>query len=116
MSEAFLPHIRRSDKKLIVAMSSKMGSIADNTSGGSILYRSSKAALNAAMRSISIDVRDLGVGVLILHPGWVKTDMGGPNALISVEQSVRGMGRMIDRFTMADTGKFFDYAGKPIPW
>lgn len=116
MSEAFLPHVTRSQKKLIIALSSKMGSISDNTSGGCILYRSTKAALNAALKSISIDLRPQGVGVLILHPGWVKTDMGGPNALITVEESVSGMRRIINRFQLADSGHFLDYTGKLIPW
>lgn len=116
MSEAFLPHVARSQHRLIVALSSKMGSISDNTSGGSILYRSSKAALNAAMKSISIDLISQGIGVLIFHPGWVKTDMGGPNALISPSESVSGMRRIISSFKIADSGSFVDYKGQPIAW
>ncbi|GAB4357098.1 MAG: SDR family oxidoreductase [Methylohalobius sp. ZOD2] len=116
MCEAFLPHVVASDRKLMVALSSKMGSIADNSSGGSILYRSSKAALNMAMKSISIDLRPQGVGVLIFHPGWVETDMGGSNALISPEESVRGMNRQIEGFTLEDSGRFVDYSGKNVPW
>ncbi len=76
MAEAFLPQIKRSDKKLIVNISSLMGSMADNDSGGSIFYRSSKAALNAAMKSLAIDLKDQSVGVLIFHPGWVKNRYG----------------------------------------
>jgi NAD(P)-dependent dehydrogenase (short-subunit alcohol dehydrogenase family) len=91
MAEAFLPNLLRSQGKLIVNVSSLMGSLADNTSGGSILYRSSKAALNAAMKSLSIELKSKHIGVLILHPGWVKTDMGGSNALIDVQESVMGM-------------------------
>jgi len=114
--EAFLPHLKRSNRKLIVALSSLMGSIADNTSGGSILYRSSKAALNAAMKSIAIDLAPSGVGVLIFHPGWVKTDMGGPNALIDTDVSIAGMRKVIDDFTMQQTGRFVKYDGTPMPW
>jgi NAD(P)-dependent dehydrogenase (short-subunit alcohol dehydrogenase family) len=116
MAEAFLPHLKRGDKKLLVSISSQMGSITDNSSGGSILYRTSKAALNAAMKSIAIDLEDQGIGVLVLHPGWVKTDMGGPNALIEAQESVTGMCRVIERFTLAQSGSFLKYDGSTLPW
>lgn len=116
MAEAFLPHLLKSQRKLIVSVSSLMGSLADNTSGGSILYRSSKAALNAAMKSLSIDLKPKNIGVLILHPGWVRTDMGGPNGLIDVDESVAGMKNCIDGFDMAETGCFLRYDGKRAPW
>ncbi len=116
MAEAFFQHIKRSDKKLIVNISSLMGSIADNGSGGSIFYRSSKAALNAAMKSLAIDLKDQGVGVIIFHPGWVRTDMGGPNGLIDSKTSVTGMCEQMERFTLAQTGKFVKYDGNLMPW
>jgi NAD(P)-dependent dehydrogenase (short-subunit alcohol dehydrogenase family) len=116
MAEAFLPQLKCGGKKLIVNISSLMGSLADNGSGGSILYRSSKAALNAAMKSLSIDLRNQDIGVLILHPGWVLTDMGGSNALIDSKTSVAGMCMVIDEFTLAQTGSFIKYDGKPMPW
>lgn len=116
MAEAFLPQIKRGGKKLIVNISSLMGSIADNGSGGSIFYRSSKAALNASMKSLAIDLKDQGVGVLIFHPGWVRTDMGGPNGLIDIQTSVSGMCEQIEKFTLAQTGKFIKYDGKAMPW
>ncbi|CAG7856214.1 hypothetical protein MCAMS1_00616 [biofilm metagenome] len=116
MAEALLPQIKRGDKKLIVSISSLMGSMADNGSGGSILYRSSKAALNASMLSLSIDLKNQGIGVLILHPGWVRTDMGGPNGLIDSETSVSGMCNVINGFTLAQSGSFVKYDGKPMPW
>ena len=116
MAEAFLPQIQRSDNKLIVNISSLMGSLADNGSGGSILYRSSKAALNAAMKSLSIELKGQGIGVLILHPGWVQTDMGGANALIDSKTSVGGMCAMIEQFTPAQSGTFIKYDGKAMPW
>lgn len=116
LSEAFLPQLKRGKHKLIVAVSSLMGSIADNSSGGSLLYRSSKAALNAAMKTLAIDLRPEHIGVLILHPGWVKTDMGGANALIEVEESVAGMRRQIETYTPAQSGAFIKYDGKPLPW
>jgi NAD(P)-dependent dehydrogenase (short-subunit alcohol dehydrogenase family) len=116
MAEAFLPHLQRGRMKRLVSISSQMGSIADNGSGGSILYRTSKAALNAGMKSLSIDLKDLGIGVFILHPGWVKTDMGGPNALIDVEKSVTGMRRVIADATLQQSGSFLKYDGSILPW
>lgn len=116
MAEAFLEPIKRSDKKLIVNISSLMGSLSDNKSGGSLFYRSSKAALNAAMKSLSIDLKDQQIGILTFHPGWVQTDMGGVNALISAKESVTGMRSLIENFTPDQTGSFVRYDGKPIPW
>jgi NAD(P)-dependent dehydrogenase (short-subunit alcohol dehydrogenase family) len=116
MAEAFLPQIKKSDEKLIVNISSLMGSIADNDSGGSIFYRSSKAALNAAMKGLAIELKDQSVGVLIFHPGWVRTDMGGPNGLINAEQSVTGMRALIKNFSLDQSGSFVKYDGTPMPW
>lgn len=116
MAEAFLPQLERGSNKLIASVSSLMGSIADNGSGGSICYRSSKAALNAAMKSVAIDLRDKAIGVLILHPGWVKTDMGGKNALIEVEESVSGMRQRIKEFSFEQSGCFVNYKGDVLPW
>jgi NAD(P)-dependent dehydrogenase (short-subunit alcohol dehydrogenase family) len=116
MAEAFLGQLKRGDNKLIVSISSLMGSIADNGSGGSLLYRSSKAALNAAMKSLSIDLSRQGIGVLTLHPGWVKTDMGGANALINSEESVSGMRRLITDYRPDQSGGFYNYRGDRLPW
>lgn len=116
MSETFLSQITKSDKKLIVNISSLMGSIADNDGGGSILYRSSKAALNAAMKSLAIELKNQSVGVLIFHPGWVKTDMGGANALINADQSVTGMRALIGSFSLDQSGSFVKYDGTSMPW
>ncbi|MDD2760385.1 MAG: SDR family oxidoreductase [Methylomonas sp.] len=114
--ETFLPHIQRSQKKLIVSISSLMGSMADNQSGGSLLYRSSKAGLNAAMKTLAVDLAPRAIGVLILHPGWVRTDMGGKNALIDVNESVSGMRKQIAEFTLAQSGCFVKYDGSRLPW
>ncbi|MGY6275524.1 SDR family oxidoreductase [Methylomonas sp. MgM2] len=116
LAEVFLPHIQRSQKKLIVNISSLMGSMSDNQSGGSLLYRSSKAGLNAVMKSLSIDLLPYSIGVLILHPGWVLTDMGGKNALIGVEESVTGMRRRIEDFALERSGSFLKYDGSALPW
>lgn len=116
MTEVFLPHLQRGKLKTVVAMSSLMGSMTDNGSGGSILYRSSKAALNAAMKSISLDIRHKEIAVLILHPGWVKTDMGGMNAPMESPDSVAKMRKTIANFGLAQTGEFLRYDGTPLPW
>ena len=116
ITEVFLPHLQRGTLKTVVAMSSLMGSLADNGSGGSILYRSSKAALNAAMKSVAIDNRAKEVAVLILHPGWVKTDMGGSNAPMEITESVSKMRDTIAGFTLAQSGEFLRYDGTKLPW
>ncbi|TXI16724.1 MAG: SDR family NAD(P)-dependent oxidoreductase, partial [Nitrosomonas sp.] len=84
--------------------------------GGSYIYRSSKAAVNIVMKSLSIDLNARRITAVLLHPGWVRTDMGGPNGLISVEQSVTGMRRVIDSLSFEDSGKFFAFDGQIVPW
>ena len=116
MAQAFASNIARGSQKTIVTISSKMGSITDNTGGGSYMYRSSKAAVNMVVKTLAIDLKRSGVIAVVFHPGWVKTDMGGPKALISVNQSVSGMRQVISRLMMADSGKFFAYDGKLVPW
>ncbi|MEO5336431.1 MAG: SDR family oxidoreductase [Magnetospirillum sp. WYHS-4] len=116
VSEAFLDHVARSGQKRIAALTSKMGSMADNRSGGSYVYRSSKAALNAVMKSLSVDLAPRGILVGILHPGWVRTDMGGPGALIDADVSVAGMRKVIAGLTPETSGAFLNYDGSPIPW
>jgi len=116
LAEAFLPHIVAGQRKLMVFLTSRMGSIADNSSGGSYIYRSSKAALNAAVKSLSIDLAPRGVTTLLLHPGWVKTDMGGPNATLTPAHSIDGMRRLIDAAEPGQRLKFLDYTGQDLPW
>lgn len=99
-----------------IAITSKMGSIDDNGSGGYVAYRSSKSALNSAWRSFAIDNRPKGVVAAVLHPGWVKTRMGGSNAPLTVEQSVSAMRQTIERLEPNDSGSFLNYDGTPIPW
>lgn len=116
IAEAFITQITRSSRKIIVIITSKMGSIADNSHGGSYIYRSSKSAVNMVVKSLSIDLRSSDIISVLLHPGWARTDMGGPNGLISVEQSVSGMLSVIREFTLADSGKFIAYDGQIVPW
>lgn len=114
--ERLAPNLERSTLKRAVTLTSRMGSIADNGSGGDYIYRSSKAALNAAMKSAAIDLRSRGIAVAVLHPGWVRTDMGGPHAAIDVRTSVSGLRATIDSLTLKETGRFFSYDGKELPW
>ncbi|MCX7672298.1 MAG: SDR family oxidoreductase [Thiobacillaceae bacterium] len=117
VTEALAHNLARSRRRLVVAVSSHMGSIADISAPGSYYYRSSKAALNAAMKGLSLAYRPLGIGVLILHPGWVKTRMGGyAEAPLTPEQSVAGMRRLVEGYTAAMNGRFFRYDGSELPW
>ena len=100
----------------VVAITSKMGSIADNESGGGIIYRSSKAALNAAWRSLAIDWRGRDLAVAMLHPGWVQTDMGGAQAPTPPEESIAGLRQVIAGLSREQSGSFLDYQGNAIPW
>ncbi len=115
MAQAFIEHLRAGQGRVIANLGSKMGSIADNHSGSSYIYRSSKAALNAALKSLSLDLRS-EFKVLILHPGWVRTDMGGANAQIEVTESVRCMREHIAHAKAEDNGRFIDIDGSTIPW
>lgn len=116
MAEAFVQHITRSQLKKIATITSKMGSIDDNNSGESYSYRSSKCAVNMVMKSLSIDLKPYGISVVTLHPGWVQTDMGGSNALISATTSVAALRHVIEQLNIASTGKFIAYDGKAINW
>lgn len=114
--ESFISHVAASEHKIMATMSSKMGSMADNSSGGSYAYRSSKAAINAAMTSAAIDLKPQQIKVAILHPGWVKTDMGGSNAEITTEQCVTQLKAILNNLTLESSGCFFDIDGSVIPW
>ena len=116
MAEEFITQITQSSRKTIVTITSKMGSVADNGRGGSYIYRSSKSAVNMVVKSIAIDLESNDIISVLLHPGWVRTDMGGPSGLISVEQSVSGMLSVIREVTSTDSGKFIAYDGQIIPW
>jgi NAD(P)-dependent dehydrogenase (short-subunit alcohol dehydrogenase family) len=116
MTKAFLPHLKKGQLKKIASLTSKMGSIDDNSGGGEYIYRSSKTALNMVMKSLSIDLKPYDLSVITLHPGWVRTDMGGPNGLIEVDESVAGMKHQIDKLTIRTSGQFIAYDGKKIPW
>ncbi len=116
ITEALLGNIAESTTvRLIVVLSSHMGRIAENNEVDSFYYRSSKSALNVAMQGISAEMKEQGIGVLLLHPGAVMTRIG-PLKGISTRESVSGMRQIIEGFTMEQTGKFFSYDGEEIPW
>ena len=114
--EQFIGSLEAGQRRVIVNITSKMGSIADNTTGGSYIYRTSKAALNMVAKGLAQDLKGKRMIVVVFHPGWVKTDMGGPRALVPPKASVAGMRTKIAALTPADSGKFFNYDGQPIPW
>jgi NAD(P)-dependent dehydrogenase (short-subunit alcohol dehydrogenase family) len=116
MVESLVENVAKSRDKRIVTVTSLMGSIADNSSGGSYAYRSSKAAVNAAMKSFAIDLAPRGITCAVVHPGWVRTDMGGAGGKLSAAESVGALRSLIDSLKRADSGKFFNYDGKPLPW
>lgn len=114
--EALVENIASSERKLLAFQSSLMGSIGDNSSGGYYAYRVSKAALNMIAKGLSNDLRPRGVIAVTMHPGWVKTRMGGQNAPVTVEQSVAGQQRLLDKLTPKDSGHFFNFEGKELAW
>ena len=115
LARALLPAVERAGGKL-VAISTRMGSIADNSSGGFLAYRASKSALNMAWRNLALDVRPRGLVAAMLHPGWVQTRMGGPSAPLDPETSVSGMRRVIAGLGPDQSGSFLDYSGAVVPW
>ena len=116
ITQSIIENIKKSSAKKIYFLSSQLGSIAENTSGGMYIYRSSKTGLNQVVKSLSVDLRVHGITVVSLHPGWVKTDMGGPNAPVSIEESIEGMMRVIKTTDIRDTGRFLNYDGRELPW
>lgn len=113
---AVLANIRRGNAKKLVHITSGMGSMTDNTSGGSYGYRMSKAALNMMSVSLAVDLRAEGIASYVINPGWVQTDMGGANAPLTAAQSVESIVREIDRATLADSGAFLNWRGNRYPW
>jgi NAD(P)-dependent dehydrogenase (short-subunit alcohol dehydrogenase family) len=114
--QALVDQVAASERKLVAMISSKVGSIADNGSGGSYLYRSSKTALNQVVKSLSIDLAGRGIAVISLHPGWVRTDMGGPNGEIGSAESVAGLKAILQSAGLDQSGQFLEYNGDHIPW
>jgi len=115
MAEAFVEHVARSKDRKMIAISSRLGSIALND-GGRYAYRASKAALNMQWTSLAKDTAGKGLICVVLHPGWVQTDMGGADAPLTPQQSISGLKQVLGRLRLEDSGKFFSYDGSEVPW
>lgn len=116
LAQALLKQVERSDLKIIVNMSSTLGSITLNEDGCYYAYRISKVALNAVTKNLAVELRDKKIIIISMHPGWVITDMGGENAEITTEQSAVGMKHVLANLTLKDSGEFFRYSGEKMPW
>ncbi len=116
VAAAFVEHVAASERKLMAAISSGLGRIGENSGTGSYIYRTSKAALNQVMKCLALELQDQGVAVVVLRPGWVRTEMGGGEADLSPTESVTGMRRVMDGLTIADTGRFLGLQGEDMPW
>lgn len=115
ITSALLENLRQSTRPRVIALSSQMGALS-RKSKGSFAYRSSKAALNKVMQVLALELEALGIVVCPVHPGWVRTDMGGPGADISVQESAAGLVRLVRGLTLADTGRFWTWDGQEHAW
>ena len=116
VSLALLPHLRRGGAKKLLHVTSGMGSIGDNKSGGYYAYRMAKAALNMASRSLANDLRGEGIASAVINPGWVQTDMGGSGASTPVAESVAGIVARLDELTLETSGSFLNWRGGTYIW
>jgi NAD(P)-dependent dehydrogenase (short-subunit alcohol dehydrogenase family) len=116
VAQALLENLKAGQRRLIMSITSQLGSIANNTGGSSYGYRGSKAALNMLSVCLANELKGEGFTCIVAHPGWVKTDMGGAGAPLEAKDSVRDLLAIIDRVTPADTGKFFNHDGGTLPW
>jgi NAD(P)-dependent dehydrogenase (short-subunit alcohol dehydrogenase family) len=119
VTRALLPNLVTGTRKTVANISSRAGSITEGTlddDDGDYAYRCSKAALNMVTVKLAHDLRANGIAVLSLHPGWVKTDMGGDGAVVPVADSAAGLRRIIDRATLADSGGFRSFDGQAVSW
>ena len=114
VTEALLGHLNQGARIGIVT--SRMGSVADNGSGGHYGYRASKAAVNAVGKSLAVDLAPRGIAVALLHPGFVSTDMVGGKGDVSPDESARGLAARMDALTPANSGSFWHANGSPLPW
>ena len=116
ISRAFLPLLRQGVQPRLAHITSLMGSVDDNTSGGAWAYRMSKTALNMASRNLAHELQSDGILSVVIHPGWVRTDMGGPGAPLSIQESVAAIAGTIDSLGLEQSGGFFDRDGNPLSW
>jgi NAD(P)-dependent dehydrogenase (short-subunit alcohol dehydrogenase family) len=116
VADALAANVAASERRVMLFVSSRAGSIADNLAGGRYLYRSSKAALNAVVKSLAIDLIPKRVTVVAVHPGWAKTDMGGPGAPIETAAAVTALRALVDRLEPHHNGRFLNYDGQELRW
>lgn len=114
VTRALLPRLKLSTNPRVVHTTSRMGSITDNTTGGHYTYRASKAALNMINRSLSCD--HAWLSTIVVHPGWVQTQMGGTGAPVTPAESATGIWRLVQGLARDSSGRFFDYQGKELRW
>lgn len=114
LTEALLPHLKKGQSPKVISISSKMGSISDNGSGGSYAYRASKSALNMVNKSLAADQPWLTA--IVMHPGWVQTEMGGAGATLTIHDSTAGIWKVINSVTLKNSGEFLEYSGKSLNW
>ena len=114
VTEKLLPVL--SDNAKIGIVTSRMGSIADNDSGGNYGYRMSKAAANMAVKSLAVDLKDKGIAVAALHPGYVKTDMTGQQGFVEADQAAAGLIKRMDALNLSNSGQFWHAEGDVLPW
>lgn len=115
IAQALIKNVAQSQEKLLVFMSSDLASISNST-GGEYIYRSSKAALNMAVTTLAKELEPQGIRTVAMSPGWVSTDMGGPNAPLSPEESVRGIKSVLDTLAKDKSGVFLKYDGSALTW
>ena len=113
--QSLMPNLRLGQRKLVIGMSSQLGSI-ERSNGGMYAYRASKTALNQFNKILASELGPQGFVFTVLHPGWVQTEMGGANATLTPQESVRGLVGVIEKLGPDDNGRFYDYQGKTIPW
>ena len=116
VTRALLPNLRQGKLKIVAGLSSNLGSIAENERGNFYGYRESKAALNMFTKTLAAELGPEGFTCVVLTPGWVQTDMGGPNATLTPAESIAGMKAVLDKLTPAENGTFWSYDGSQMPW
>lgn len=116
VTKAVLPLLQKGGKKTVFNITSQLGSIANNTGGSTYSYRGSKAALNQLTKCLSNELAGQGFTCVVVHPGWVQTDMGGPKAPLTPPEAVAHMIKTLDGLTTRDNGRFLNYDGTGLPW
>ncbi len=116
MALAFVEQLARSEKRILATMGTSMGCVSQNSAGGDYAYRASKAATHMVIKGLSIDLADRSIACVLLHPGWVHTSMGGPQAPVSPTESATGLHKVLLGLSYKDNGKFYDYCGQERDW